>query len=824
MNKRIFLLLLLLTQSTLIVFARTTHLQQQVPVSNDAGKDTAVVMQLLRQGKAQLEPGGDFPKAMEYAQKADSLSQRIGYLKGEGESALLMAGCLKRLDKFEEAVPFLKKAEAIFEQIHSTDDLIRTYSLRGAVDLDLSLRAACYEKALALLKANGDKQGIAAVLPDYSEVKMMQAQLPAAEDMLKESIRLSKELGIDRIQWQYGLLGAVQIQRRESVEALKNELLAIKIGEQYGDTSSHMAEIYNYTAIIYMKMGKLEESGQYLHKAIGTGSHAQDPMLTVQFRSNLANILIRQNKPKEALENLKILEKTYGQGLPVNAKIQMLTRFVRCYTELNDLSSAGRYAEQLIKYSDSMKPDEYDQIAIYTELNRFLIASGQYERASRFVEQHRLIAEKFKLPDQSTQAYFYKFRIDSACGDLAPALRYFQLYTKGKDAVFNENTAKQLNQLHVEFETEKKDKEIILKEKNIQILVQQAALQKALSDKSDQELALNRQALQLKQKDFITEKQQVELLTKQTQLQNAASEKQQQELVIRQKDITLLKQSNRIQESDLKRASMVRNVIISGALVLGLMSLLVYSRYRTKKRASEKLALQQEEIRQKNISLQALISDKDKLLMEKEWLVKEVHHRVKNNLQMVISLLNSQSAYLSNQDAVAAIRESQRRMHAMSLIHQRLYEKDESTIDMQTYITDLVNYLKDSFEGANVRFVLDLQPLVLDVSKAVPLGLILNEAITNSLKYAFPDGQAGHILVSLKPVSPLMELIIADDGIGLSGNNMATPKKSLGMSLLKGLTTQIGGTYDISSGRGVEILIRFSPAQIGKSVLNDTVV
>lgn len=747
-----------------------------------------------------------------------------GYLKGQGESALLMARGLKQQDKFKEAIPFLKKAETIFEQIHSTDHLIETYRLRGATDPDLDVRAAYYEKAVALLKANGDKAGIAAVLAEYSEVKMMQAQLPAAEDMLKESIRLSKELGNDRIQWQYGLLGAVQIQRRESVEALKNELLAIKIGELDGDTSSHMAEIYNYTAIIYMKMGELEESGRYLRKAIGTGSHSQDPMLTVQFRSNLANILIRQNKPAEALEDLIMLERTYGNELPLNARIQMLTRFVRCYSELNDLTSAQRYADQLIKYSDNLQPGEYDQIALYTELNRFLIASGQYERAKRFVEQQRLVAEKFKLPDQRTQAYLYRSRIDSATGDMASALHYFQLYIKGRDSVNSENITKQLNQLHVEFETEKKDKELLLKEQNIKILVQQAALQKALSDKGSQELALNHQVLVLKQKDLLTEKQHVDLLTKQAQLQNATSEQQQQELLVKQKNIELLQKSNRLQEMYLERAAFIRNVIIAGALGLGLMSALVYSRYRMKKRVSEELALQREEIRQKNISLQALINDKDKLLAEKEWLVKEVHHRVKNNLQMVISLLNSQSAYLSSQDAVAAIRETQRRMHAMSLIHQRLYEKDESTIDMPTYISDLVEYLKDTFPCEHVKFVLDLEPLVLDVSKAVPVGLILNEAITNSLKYAFPEGEAGHILVSLKSTPSLVELVVADNGVGLPGNNPVSTKKSLGMSLLKGLTTQIGGIYEMTSGRGVEIVIKFSPAQIGTSVLNNTML
>ena len=627
---------------------------------------------------------------------------------------LALAGDLKQQNKFEEAAPY-------------------------------------YEKALTLLKTAGDKRGIAALLTDYSEVKAQQAQLPAAEEMLKESIRLSKELGIGRLQWLYGFLGAIQIQRRESVEALKNELEAIKIGEQYADTSAHMAEIYNYAAIIYSKMGRLDEAGQYVRKAIETGSYSRDPMLTVQFRSNLADVLIRQNKPREALDDLLILEKTYGKDMHVNARIQMLSRFLRCYSELKESAAAEQSANQLIKYSDGMKPDEYDQLAIYTQLNRYLIASGQFGKAKRFVEQQRLTAEKFKIPDQRMQAFLYRSEIDSATGAMAAALHNYQLYARIRDSTNNVNIANQLNQLHVEYETEKKDKELILQRSNIQ----------------------------------------------------------------------LLQKSNRLQEMELEKAAFIRDMIIAGAFGLALMSALVYSRYRMKKRASEQLALQREEIRQKNVSLEALVNEKDKLLAEKQWLVKEVHHRVKNNLQMVISLLNSQSAYLSSQDAVAAIKESQRRMHAMSLIHQRLYEKDDSSIDMRSYISELVSHLKDSFDCEQVRFVLDLDCIELDVSKAVPVGLILNEAITNSLKYAFPDRRPGHIMISLKPVPPLVELIIADDGVGLPNDKLTGAKKSLGMSLLKGLTLQIGGTYELRSQKGVEIAINFSPVQIGKSTLTD---
>ena len=105
-----------------------------------------------------------------------------------------------------------------------------------------------------------------------------------------------------------------------------------------------------------------------------------------------------------------------------------------------------------------------------------------------------------------------------------------------------------------------------------------------------------------------------------------------------------------------------------------------------------------------------------------------------------MSLLNSQSAYIDNEPALTAIHDSQHRVHAMSLIHQKLYNTENvSSIDMSSYIRELASYLRDSFNtGQRIRFEFDIAPLELDVSQAVPVGLILNEAVTNSIKYAFP--------------------------------------------------------------------------------------
>lgn len=808
---------IILGQVCCMAAAPNVVMGQQTP-GFGSRSDTMVILHMTTQGNAMLTRNP--AQALQLGRKADSLAAKLDFSKGRGESQLLIAAALKQLEKVNEAIPFLEQAEANFTKAQYANGLLRTYRLRASVEPGLSRSAAYYEKALSLMKAAGDKRNIPAVLTEASLVKMQEAQLPVAEEMLNESIRLAKEAGIENIQWQYSLLGAVQLQKRENVNALKNELLAVKIGEQYRDTSSQMSEIYNFTGLVYSRMGKPDDALVYFRKAIATGSSLRNAALNVQLYSNIAGLLIRQNKPQEALSYLLTLEKQYGKKLELNARIQLLSRTLSCYTALDDMEKARPYAEELMNLSDNMKPDEYNQLPIFMELNRYLTRSGQFDKARHYVEKQKVVAEKFRIFEQLNQYYYYKFKIDSAAGDPAAALKNYQLYIKGKDSVYNENNLAKLNQLHVEYETGKKDKELELKERNIQLLAQEASLQKALSDKRAQELILNNQALALRQKDLLTEKQRVQLLTKHAELQEAESEKQKQGLIIQQKNIGLLKQNNQLQQSDLQRTRIMRNVIIAGIILMTLFSLLLYGRYRIKKRASEILEQQREEIRLKNFSLQALLADKDKLLKEKEWLVKEVHHRVKNNLQMVMSLLNSQSVYLANEDALAAISESQRRMQAIALIHQKLYEKEASTINMQAYIAQLVDYLKDSFNNNLIRFSLQLDPLELDVTRAVPAGLILNEAITNALKYAFPGDIPGNISISLQVEATSVELTIADDGVGLPGNFAGTGNGSLGISLMEGLSAQLKGTCQIISDKGVAVMIRFRTDDAAAAILN----
>ncbi len=179
---------------------------------------------------------------------------------------------------------------------------------------------------------------------------------------------------------------------------------------------------------------------------------------------------------------------------------------------------------------------------------------------------------------------------------------------------------------------------------------------------------------------------------------------------------------------------------------------------------------------------------------------------------MVISRLNSQSAFIDNEPALTAIHDSQHRVHAMSLIHQKLYNTENlSSIDISSYIRELVSYLAESFDtGQRIHFKLAIDPLEMDVSQAVPLGLILNEAITNAINYAFPGEKNGVISISLSNISPRRYLlVVSDNGIGIPENFIPRKQGSLGMSLMEGLSEDLDGHFSIESNNGTTIKITF---------------
>lgn len=280
-----------------------------------------------------------------------------------------------------------------------------------------------------------------------------------------------------------------------------------------------------------------------------------------------------------------------------------------------------------------------------------------------------------------------------------------------------------------------------------------------------------------------------------------------------------MENENKLQHSKLKQTNVTRNWIIGVAGLLLIITGLLVNYLRLKQRTNNQLQVQQREIVKKNNSLQHLVKEKD-------WLVKEIHHRVKNNFHIVMGLLGTQSAYLESKEAIQAIQESQHRVQAMSLVHQKLYQSDNlSAINMADYIYELVDYLKDSFDvHRNIQFALYIEPIELSLSHCIPLGLVLNEAITNAIKYAFPDRRNGMITVSFKRAGRnRLRLTVSDNGVGLPKGFDIQHPTSMGMKLMAGLSEDIDAKFTISTISETAVELDFTYDHNANDYYNDPI-
>ena len=207
-------------------------------------------------------------------------------------------------------------------------------------------------------------------------------------------------------------------------------------------------------------------------------------------------------------------------------------------------------------------------------------------------------------------------------------------------------------------------------------------------------------------------------------------------------------------------------------------------------------------------------SELEEKIEEKNMLLKEVHHRVKNNMQTVCSLLNLQSRGIDDQLMKNLIKSSQNRVMAMSMVHEMLYLRDDlNKIDYKPYVLELTEYLVKSVKGPNskVKLAIDIPDIELGIDTAIPLGLLINETITNSLKYGIQGDAEGEIHIELKQESEHdYVLTIGDNGVGFSEAVDYKTSKSLGLKLIYNLARQLKGSITRDGSRkGTNYIIKF---------------
>ncbi len=230
------------------------------------------------------------------------------------------------------------------------------------------------------------------------------------------------------------------------------------------------------------------------------------------------------------------------------------------------------------------------------------------------------------------------------------------------------------------------------------------------------------------------------------------------------------------------------------------------------------------ELFERQMAEKELLASDQKLrqsLAEKESLLKEIHHRVKNNLQIVSSLLYLQEAYMQDTKGIEILRESQNRVKSMALIHEQLYgTADLAKIDFGRYVQGLTANLFDAYgiDPARIRLNVRADDIALGIDMAVPCGLIVNELVSNALKHAFLPEANGTIEIVIRTLAAgRMEIVVADDGIGLAEPPADAQKKSLGLRLIDTLITQLDGTLAVKTEKGTRFSITLNaPEQPNK--------
>ncbi len=272
------------------------------------------------------------------------------------------------------------------------------------------------------------------------------------------------------------------------------------------------------------------------------------------------------------------------------------------------------------------------------------------------------------------------------------------------------------------------------------------------------------------------------------------------ESIIQQQQIDL-------QQSQAAQRAQQNILLLAILLTVLTIAIVLWVLFRNKTRSNLQLEKKNEKIEQQN--------------QQKEILLKEIHHRVKNNLQVISSLLSLQSYGIKDQMALSAVKEGQNRVKSIALIHQKLYQhEDISRVDFYEYVTELIYHLRATFKtSSEVDIEVDTHDLTLDIDTAVPLGLIVNELVSNCFKYAFQGKKEGKISIELNGVSSTLDklhLSVADNGVGIPLGVDIENTESLGLKLVRMLCTQLDGEVTHSNGQGSRFDIIISNTSLRK--------
>lgn len=577
----------------------------------------------------------------------------------------------------------------------------------------------------------------------------------------------------------------------------------------YCDTAYRMAHSIEHDSMIhqlsrslgvpYTNQGKFDIAEPYLNKAMKFWEGNGDSLSLAGVYIMKSWLESMRSNPAAGIELLYKARDIKSKLLPINEYGGIYHRLMLIYSSIQDYNESNRIG---LTYIDALEATGLESRS--TRLIELTLASNylnqkEYQESQKWAEKVLHDRKRSKIPKILASAYAMQAEISNALGEYKKAsiqadsaIYYAELFgnPKNKCAPYYEKSialknignytqAYQYAQLVRSNAIKADQKSWMLSafELNHRYLKKQGRFKSALD-----ELSL---ADSLRKEIY-----QVDLVAKTNDL-----EKKNIKLESDSK-IALLNQENRAKTNKLANEAKMRYGLIGFLAILTLASAMLYRLYIDRNRKSAELGVKNEKL--------------SKALTENEYLIKEVHHRVKNNLQIISSLLNLQSRYIDSEEAIDAIMSSKSRVMSMSLVHQKLYATDTlEEINIKSYLSELMTHFKDSYglEELNIQLNEEIQDMKVDINLIIPIGLIVTELVSNAIKHAFDGQEGGVINLSLFKNPNSISLTIKDDGKGMPYTEIPRRTQSLGMRLVKSFTDQIDGEITINNREGSVIHI-----------------
>ncbi len=525
----------------------------------------------------------------------------------------------------------------------------------------------------------------------------------------------------------------------------------------YGDTLK-MAKGKNFMGMHYYYKGSHRQAIAYYLEALPLFTAIRDTYFIGMMNNNIGAAYEYRDEPQlstsyyqKALESFTLLKDTLWMANVLNNIAIQFNISLRNHEALDYFSRARQYYT-FLGDSSMMAMINTNMAEVY----RYL---GNYQEAIRLNEEYLKTYSRFHTIDVVGNVHGSLARSYLSIGRLDEAMEHNRISTQ----IRKENNF--LFRLPNNYETES----MILEQKGNY----KQALNAYKNFKAAQDSVLN------KEKD----ERITELIT---------------EYEVKEKDqeINMLASQNELKTLRIEKSNRQKLVFGLGALSLLIFALALYYLLRLKSKTNTDLA-------EKN----ALIS---KALAEKDILLREIHHRVKNNLQMISALLYLHGKSVDDSTAQEALMESQNRVQSMAMIHQNLYQNENLLgVSIQEYLDKLLSHLISSYNIEKNRITIHKKINIpqLDVDTVIPLALIINELISNALKYAFRDGRKGEITIFLEQDETGIKLEVSDDGIGLPEHFAVETSSNFGLKLINILSDRLGATWTTHSGKGTRMTL-----------------